>query len=165
MNYLEGDASALSTREVEELYASYGHLVLRRSRTVLRHETLAQDALQNVFIKVIRHGAGLRKVESKLAWLYTVTDRCCIDLIKSHHRELQLEDDTMLDQRQFTLPMEARSVLGRLFGKLDARERMVALLLFGDGLTQEEISQRLGWSRQTVNKKAQYIRQLALKVT
>ena len=43
-------------------------------------------------------------------------------------------------------------------------ERVIALLLFVDGLTQGEISERLGWSRQTINKKAKFIRQLALEV-
>jgi DNA-binding transcriptional regulator LsrR (DeoR family) len=41
---------------------------------------------------------------------------------------------------------------------------LVALLLYGDGLTQEEVSERLGWSRQTVNEKARLIRQIALEM-
>jgi RNA polymerase sigma-70 factor (ECF subfamily) len=152
---------ALSKLEVEELYARYGHLVLRRSRSMLRHETLAQDALQTVFLKVIRHGAALREVESKLGWLYTVTDNCCVDLMKRRRRDFSLEDQPLSDRAQPPPAVEARSTLSTLLAKLQPRERIVALLLYGDGLTQEEVSERLGWSRQTVNKKARLIRQIA----
>lgn len=156
--------AALSKIEVEELYARYGHLVLRRSRSILRHETLAHDALQTVFLKVIRQGSALRDVESKLAWLYTVTDHCCIDLMKRRRRDFSFENDPSGGRSQPPPPVEARSTLNTLLGKLQPRERIVALLLYGDGLTQEEVSERLGWSRQTVNKKAQLIRQIALEM-
>jgi RNA polymerase sigma factor (sigma-70 family) len=155
------EPGALSKMEVEELYARYGHLVLRRSRGILRHETSAHDALQTVFLKVIRHGSALRKVESKLGWLYTVTDRCCIDIMKRRRRDLRFENGPSSCSSQPPPPIEARSTLSTLLGKLQPRERIVALLLYGDGLTQEEISERLGWSRQTVNKKAKLIRQIA----
>jgi RNA polymerase sigma factor (sigma-70 family) len=155
------EPGALSKLEVEELYARYGHLVLRRSRGILRHETLAHDALQTVFLKVIRHGSALREVESKLGWLYTVTDHCCIDIIKRRRRAFSVENDASSGSSQPPPPVEARSTLNTLMRKLQPRERIVALLLYGDGLTQEEISERLGWSRQTVNKKAQLIRRIA----
>jgi RNA polymerase sigma-70 factor (ECF subfamily) len=154
-------SGALSQTEVEELYARYGHLVLRRSRSILRHETLAHDALQTVFLKVLRHGSALRQVESKLGWLYTVTDNCCIDLMKRRRRDFSFETEASTCRAQPPPPVEARSTLSTLLAKLQPRERLVALLLYGDGLTQEEVSQRLGWSRQTVNAKARLIRQLA----
>ena len=158
------EPGALSALEVEELYARYGHLVLRRSRGILRHETLAHDALQTVFVKVIRHGSALRDVESKLGWLYTVTDHCCIDIIKRRRRDFSVENAASSCSSQPPPPVEARSTLNTLLGKLQPRERIVALLLYGDGLTQQEISERLGWSRQTVNKKAQLIRRIAFEM-
>lgn len=155
------EPSALSNREVEEFYARYGHLVLRRSRGILRHETLAHDALQTVFLKVLRRGSALREAESKLAWLYTVTDRCCIDILKRSRRDSSLADEASGGSSQPPPPIEARSTLTALMDRLEPRERIIALLLYGDGLTQDEISERLGWSRQTVNKKAKLIRQMA----
>jgi RNA polymerase sigma factor (sigma-70 family) len=155
------EPGALSKLEVEELYARYGHLVLRRSRSILRHETSAHDALQTVFLKVIRQGSALRDVDSKLGWLYTVTDHCCIDIIKRRRRDFSFENGPSSCSSQPSPAIEARSTLNTLMGKLQPRERLVALLLYGDGLTQEEISERLGWSRQTVNKKAKLIRQIA----
>ena len=134
---------------------------MRRSRGILRHETLAHDALQTVFLKVIRHGSALRAVESKLGWLYTVTDHCCIVIIKRRRRDFSVENAASSCSSQPPPPIEARSTLNTLLGKLQPRERIVALLLYGDGLTQEEISERLGWSLQTVNKKAQLIRRIA----
>ncbi|MEY2935070.1 MAG: hypothetical protein RL033_5819 [Pseudomonadota bacterium] len=157
-------SAALSKLEVEELYARYGHLVLRRSHSILRHEALAHDALQTVFLKVIRHGSALREVKSQLGWLYTVTDNCCVDLMKRRRRDFSFENQPSCGRAQPPPPVEARSTLSTLLSKLQPRERLVALLLYGDGLTQEEVSERLGWSRQTVNEKARLIRQLALEM-
>ena len=39
-----------------------------------------------------------------------------------------------------------------------------AALLYGDGLSQGAVSERLGWSRQTVNKRASRVRRLALEL-
>lgn len=156
------EASSLSNREVEDLYAAYGHLVFGRVQAVLRNSALAHDALQDVFVKVIRHGAALHCVDSKLAWLYTVADRCCIDIIKRGRKHQRVDSDVLLPGVQPAPPIEARSVLGAILSKLGPEDRMIALLLYSDGLSQGEISERLGWSRQTINKRATLIRQMAL---
>ena len=64
----------LSNSEVARVYRRYGHLMLRRCRVVLRDETLADDALQEAVIKLMRYGAELQQVDAKLRWLYRVTE-------------------------------------------------------------------------------------------
>ncbi len=152
----------LSNSEVAEVYRRYGHLMLRRCRVVLRNVALAHDALQDAFIKIIRYGAELQNVDAKLRWLYRVADRCCFDVLS--RRERLEEDfkpvvDTGLPHPAVRL--EVRDSVMSFLDRLEDRERTVAVLHFVDGCKQGEIAEEMGWSRQTVNKKLQAIRQMA----
>ena len=44
---------------VEEYYKKYGPMVLRRCRTLLSNEDKALDAMQDVFIKLIKKDSDL----------------------------------------------------------------------------------------------------------
>lgn len=154
-------SSELSNAEVVDLYKRYGHLVLRRTRVMLRDAQLAEDVLQSVFLKVMRNGASIRGADSQLAWLYRAVDRCCFDLIDQLRRRERRERYRWFDSAESRPSIEERSFLSALWHRLDPQERAVAMLLYSDGLSQDEASHRLGWSRQTINKKAMAIRQLA----
>ena len=41
--------------DVESYYERFGPMVLRRCRTLLRNDTQAQDAMQDVFVAILRH--------------------------------------------------------------------------------------------------------------
>jgi RNA polymerase sigma factor (sigma-70 family) len=155
-------SSQLSNMELIELCRTYGYLVQVRSRRVLRNHHLCEDVVQNVFVKLMRHGAGIREARSKLAYLYAITDRCCIDVLRSWRRDrglLQREAVEADTGEAPAAPYEQRDALCRLLDLLEPFDRLVALEL-SDGLTQEEIAQRLSCSRQTVNKKVGAIRRL-----
>src|SRR5687768_1267942 len=65
--------------EIEEAYRRYGHLVLRRCRRILKDDAAAEDALQEVFLRLWRYGEAYLIADSKVSWLYRVADRCCFD--------------------------------------------------------------------------------------
>src|SRR5258708_39614871 len=69
--------------EVAEAYRQYGHLVLRRCRRILRGDGGAEDALQEVFVRLWRYGEAFAAAESKGLWLFRVDDRCCFDHLSS----------------------------------------------------------------------------------
>lgn len=114
----------------------------------------------------MRHGSGVREADSQLGRLNRVADRCCLDLIARKQRErLALTAVIEPDSELRAMPaLETRSVLSRLLSHLEPKDRLPAQLLYGDGSSQGDVSKRLGWSRQTVNKHAARIRRLALQL-
>ena len=58
--------SGLNNAEVADVYRQYGHLLLRRCRLITRDDALAEDALQEAFVRVMRYGRGLHEARSKL---------------------------------------------------------------------------------------------------
>jgi RNA polymerase sigma-70 factor (ECF subfamily) len=149
---------------VAELYCRTGSLVLRRCRLLLGDPAEAEDAMQEVYLRLLRYGHSLRQDRVPLAWLYRTAERCCFDRRRKRAREPICERDTLVEA--LSVPAgDARYEAGRLvlrfFDGLTEKLQRVALMHYVDGLTQERIAVELGWSRRTVGKKIAKLRRRA----
>jgi RNA polymerase sigma-70 factor (ECF subfamily) len=153
---------AIDEPELTRIYRQYRHQILRRCRRILRDEHAAEDVTQIVFMKLWRYGESFRLAESQLSWLYRVADRCCFDELRRIGPRI---DDSSIDEHAETEgvldSVEARDLVRRFFGRFDDRVKKVALLRYGEGMSQEEIADETNWSRQTVFKKLTLVRQRA----
>jgi RNA polymerase sigma-70 factor (ECF subfamily) len=151
--------------EVAEAYDRYGHLVFRRCQRILRNHAAADDALQEVYVRLWRYGDAFRHAESKVSWLYRVAERCCFDQLA----RLRSRAESPLEEfRESSSPAPShaetiadRDVVMRFLDRFDERVKQVAILHYLDELTQEEISAATGWSRPTVRKKITYLKEQA----
>ncbi len=143
------------------LYAKYGFFLLRRCRTILRNDALADDALQEAFVKVMASGAAIREAREPLRWLYRVADHCCFDTLRKRRASVETPGDTDTARAHPAVAIELRDAVLRLLGTFDEREMRIALLLFVDGMSQGEIADEVGVSRVTINKKIKAIRACA----
>ena len=157
----------LSEAEVAHAYRTYGALLLRRCRVILRNDALADDAFQEAFVKLIRHGARYRDATSKLRWLYRLADRCCFALLK--RRKQRSERDAQ--NRAITLDGPApphtsvdvvvRDAAMRILDALDAKDRAIAMMAFVDGMSHRVSGEEGGWARQTIHTRLVRIRKRA----
>ena len=145
----------LSAREIEQIYGTYGFLIHRRCRSVLRDEAAAQDAFQDVFVNLIRYGAAFRDADAKLGWLYRVADRCCFAHLAKRKKDPEaIADDVAAPDRDLEVRQSVLSALRHL----DEDDRTLAVMAFVEGRSQGEIGEALGWSRQTINKRIKRLR-------
>ena len=151
--------------DVESHYLRYGPMVLRRCRTLLRDPAKAEDAMQDVFVSLIRSEGRLRD-EAPGALLLRVATNVCLNKLRGDKRrpedaheddELALRiaqaDDGGGDAESRTL---ARSVLGKLFGSDDplaASTRSLAFMHLVDGMTLEEVARESRLSVSGVRKR------------
>jgi RNA polymerase sigma-70 factor (ECF subfamily) len=149
---------ALGSEEVSALYARYGFFLLRRCRMILRDGALADDALQEAFVKVMRGGGAIREANEPLRWLYRVVDHCCFDALRRRRLSVETSSDDEGASGHPAAAIELRDAVLRLLGTFDETEMRIALLLFVDGLSQGEIAEEIGVSRVTINKKIQAMR-------
>lgn len=154
----------LSRQEVAQTYTKYGGLMLRRCRVILRDDALADDAFQNAFVKLIRHGRAFREADRKVPWLYRLCANCCFDLLakrkRTDERHRASPDPVRLHP---AIDAEQRDAALRVLGQLDDKERRIAVMAFVDGASKREIGEELGWSRQTVHAKLKTIREKAIR--
>ena len=148
---------------VSDAYTRMGHLVRTRCRRIMRDDAETDDVLQEVFVRTWRFIDAYRAASSKLAWLYTVGDRCCFDaLAKRASRAARVE--TVRHEATSVQPsaaLEDREVVLAFLHCFDERVQRVAVLHYLDEMTQDEIAASTGWSRQTVWKKLQLLRERA----
>src|SRR5512136_204343 len=87
-----GSAPAI---DVDALYRRYGPMVLRRCRALLRDEDRALDAMQDVFVQVLRHKDSLNaRYPSSL--LYRIATNTCLNSIRSARRRRDISNDDLL---------------------------------------------------------------------
>ena len=151
--------------DVESHYLRYGPMVLRRCRSLLRDPAKAEDAMQDVFVSLIRSEDRLRE-EAPGALLLRVATNVCLNRLRGERRrpedahdddDLALRiaqaDDGSGDAESRTL---ARSVLGKLFGADDplaASTRSLAFMHLVDGMTLEEVAREARLSVSGVRKR------------
>ena len=154
---------ALTPAEASRLYERYGFLIIRRCRTILRDPSGAEDALQQVFEKLLRTGAGVRDADQPLRWLYRVADRVCFDRLRQRRRspESPMAVDPVPEVVHADVDAALREAVLSLLKALGEQEQQIAVLLFVDGMNQGEIAAELGLSRVTVNKRVQALRERA----
>src|SRR3954469_16401985 len=71
----------------DELYEGFGATIYARCRQMLRDPTAAQDATQEVFLKVHRALDRLRGSREAFTWLYrTATNHCLNELRNGRQR-------------------------------------------------------------------------------
>lgn len=157
---------ALTKDELAELYQRYGFLLRRRCRALLRDEEQAEDALQSAFVKIVESKGALQIAQNRLAWMYQVVDRFCLDAL----RRRKVRRAEPIDQREDAEPaapgvnLEARDAITRVLHELSDSEYEVAVLAYVDGVPQSEIAKLLRLSRPTIWKRLVAVRARAAKL-
>jgi RNA polymerase sigma-70 factor (ECF subfamily) len=139
----------------EQLMRQYERMVLVTALRLLGSMADAQDASQEVFLKLYRN---LDKVESSAAfpgWLYRVTVNACHDLRRKRPSSVPMEDagdpvSGEADPQQRATAEERRRVLQLSLRMLSEKEREAIVLRDLEGLSTEEVARVLGSSEATV---------------
>ena len=156
--------SGLTPEEVRVVYTRYGSFLRRRARVLLRDTALADDALQNACLGLLRGGASFREAKEPLGYLYRTVDRAVFDLYRTRKRKpLPGAEPDVLATIAIAPGLDPwlfRAAAG-LLEELDDEGRELAVMAFVDGFDQGEIAERLGLSRVTVNKRVQALREKA----
>jgi RNA polymerase sigma-70 factor (ECF subfamily) len=150
----------VSTPSVEQLYERYGPMVLRRCKKLLRDEARALDAMQDVFVLVLRHQHRLDE-KSGSSLLYTLATNVCLNALRGSRRKPEDRDDELVLAVAGDLDLEQRaqnrSLLGKLFQDAPEKTAAIAVMHYLDGMTWEEVARELDMSVSGVRKRARSI--------
>lgn len=128
-------------------------MVLRTSYRLLGNREDAQDAAQEVFLKLYRNLRRIDETRALAPWLYRVTVNECRDL-RRRHREAPLEDapePVAHDQTtERIVREEQRAMVARSLRCLSPKERAAVVLRDIEGLPASEVAKAIGASEATV---------------
>jgi RNA polymerase sigma-70 factor (family 1) len=147
-----GDEAAFT-----RLFEHYSDSVYKAAWWYLKSHALAQEIVQEVFIKVWNKKADLRQVLSFYPWLSTMTKNYIIDYLRSMSSKALTQqawaDDMPVEEN--SADYKARTsqyerLLEQAIQRLPSQQRKIYRLARMDGLSYDEIGQHLSLSPFTV---------------
>ena len=125
----------------------------------VRNETVADDILQEVFVKIIKNIDKLRDKTKLRAWLYQITRNAVIDHYRHHKTEVSmpeiLEDVADEPEVEAQFSEELSPCIRALMERLPDKYKAAIELTEFEGLTQREMGDRFGLSLAGAKSRAQ----------
>lgn len=134
-------------KAISLLYDNYGDTLLGVAKKVVRSDDIAQDVLQESFVKIWKKADSYDPSKAKLfTWLFRITRNTAIDKLRSINtksdKEIQIDvSDVYTIGIESTNP-ELMDVQEHL-DSIDEKYRIVLDALFFQGMTQQEASEEL----------------------
>jgi RNA polymerase sigma factor (sigma-70 family) len=137
----------------EGVVHAYESRLLRYATSIVNNPDLAQDVVQEVFIRLFRKWREAFEPSAALtSWLYRTTHNCAVDLIRKHERRHRVEQEHHDDQPEpLVLHPAGEGVSGEqrlqaALAMLPARDRELVVLKVFEEKSYKEISAITGLS-------------------
>ncbi|MDX2011616.1 MAG: RNA polymerase sigma factor [Myxococcaceae bacterium] len=155
-----------ATGRVSDLYRKFGPAIYSRCRRLLKDDALAEDATQEVFVRVMRHIEVAPDDAAALAWIYRISTNFCLNQIRDRSRQAEptAPDELPEGEGEVLEPkMLDRTLAMQLVERTPEKLRETVVLYYVDGLEQEQVAQTLGISRRTVINRLQEFQERSRK--
>jgi len=148
----EGDKRAIPL-----IYENYSGSLLGVIQKITIDSALAEDALQESFIKIWRNAKKYDASKAKLfTWLYRIARNTAIDKLRSHNikftKEIHIADSSVYKLATPGLNQDTID-LKKHVASLDSKYQIVLKALFFEGMTQQEASEELSIPLGTVKSR------------
>jgi len=140
--------------QLEKLMEEYGTQLLRMCAVYLRDADLAQDAVQDTFIKAYRHLPAFRGKCSVKSWLMGIAINTCRDYLRTawfRHIDRRTDSDA-LPETPAPNEFKDHTVLAEV-NRLPKRYREVILLRYYQGMKLKETADALQISTSSVKQR------------
>lgn len=157
----EGDRQAFSI-----LYEATWKAQYFTALSVLKDGQMAEDAVQNAYLKAMEYIGSLENTDNFLSWIGKITYHCCMDILRKKKRvDTSFEDETVLripDPDAASNPLgtaitnEKQENLLKLVSELKTDHRTVVLLRYYYNMKVKEIADIMECSEGTVKSRIHY---------
>ncbi len=141
-----GTLSTANEKEFARVYEKYVDSVYRVCLMLLKNTSDAQDAVQNVFIKLINKKEDFENENHLKAWLITVAKNECKNVLK-HWFFSQRSDSSQLEN--ITYSDKNDSLINEIF-ELPDKYKLPLYLYYYEGYSTQETAEILGIKHSTL---------------
>jgi len=149
----EGDQRAFNY-----FYEQHSLIIYRRLKKMVKIDTLADEFLQDVFVKLWEKRHLIDPEQSLKAYLHLIAQNLVFDFYRKLAREARLQEEVKLTFSEFHNPIqedfyfkETTDVLQKAINNLPAQQKLVFTLCKIQGKSYEEVGRDLGISTSTIN--------------
>jgi RNA polymerase sigma factor (sigma-70 family) len=139
-----------------ELVRRHVDLVYSAARRQVRSTQLAEEVAQSVFVDLARNAGRLRPDQPLGAWLYVVTRRTAIDVIRRESRRREREQTAMEIAAMNSTPPpwpQVEPLLDEAMESLGDADRRAVLLRYFDNQPLRDVGLALGVSEDAAQKR------------
>ena len=140
-------------------------MVLRRCRYLLRDEESASDAMQDVFVQVLRKKETLTATAPS-SLLYRIATNVCLNILRKRWRES--DDDSAIESIVGSDEPENRVLdahfLDRILATQRDSTRTMAVYHYVDGMTLDETAALVNISVSGVRKRLRSLKEISLRL-
>jgi len=158
----------MEEQTLEGAYRRWGKLIFRRCLRLLGDTAAAEDATQEVFVRLMRHMGRLAPEGGYLPWIYRVATNHCLNALRDGAR-LDVRDPATLPQAGDDGEVgrfAERELTAQLLRRFDEETQTIAVMSLVDGMSRDEVAEVLQISRKTVGRKlGKFIERSRLFVT
>jgi RNA polymerase sigma-70 factor, ECF subfamily len=161
---MAGEAIALAQQEedlLETAVREHARLVYRIAYSVLRNPADAEDATQEIFLRVLRYGRRIARIRDQKAWLARIAWRVAVERRKNIAKAAagtEEAGETLVSPGQAAdrvlLEQERGAVLERLIAALPSQLRDPLVLSTLEEIAPREVASMLGISEAAVRSRA-----------
>ena len=166
-NYLETQQSVYFSL----LYDRYVNKIFSKCISLLKNEEMAQDATQDIFMKIFLNLAKFNKKSKFSTWVYSITYNYCIDYIRRKKKEKKIFSDELENAPEIIeevpdkelLQMEVKR-LKKVLNEVPIGDKAILLMKYQDEMSIRDISHILEKSESAVKMKIKRAKHKARKV-
>ena len=129
---------------LDALIAEYGDSIYRTCYLYLKDIHLAQDALQDTFLKVYRNYHTLRETEQRKTWIVSIAINVCKDYLRKSRFWVVDEDKATRESAVWDeIPLLADNTVSAAIAELKPKYREIVLLYYYQEFKISEIAKVL----------------------
>ena len=149
-------AKSLEEAAFTELAARYHAPALRVATGMLLGMSMADDAVQEAFVRVVKSRHHYDKSRPFAAWFFTILRHICLDIRRretrfSHAIGAAMTHQDMVDE----VRKPDVNTAADLLAEIDPEDQQLLMMKVVNGLTFKEVSEVLGCSEEAAKKRAQ----------
>ncbi len=142
------------------LYRKYADKVYRKCITLLKDQGLAEDATQEIFVKIMLSLANFNEKAQFSTWIYSITYNFCIDIIRKQKKTKNLFVDDIerapdvADEipDEFLRSMEVKR-LKIVLDTIPTDDHAILLMKYQDDMSIKDIADGLGKTESAIKMK------------
>ncbi len=149
------------------LYTRYSSKIFGKCLSILKDEEKAEDATQEIFVKILLNLAKFSGKSKFSTWIYSITYNFCIDSIRKGKKDKSVLVEDMTNEHdvaedgvedRFLLEMNVRR-LKIILEKIPVTDKAILLMKYQDDMSIKEISGILDKSESAIKMKIKRAKQ------
>lgn len=145
-----------SETTLSRLHAEHAANVYRFAWSVTKDETLAQDVVQELFLKLARDGDAVTNARSERAVIFTIARNLSLDALRRRSREEKALSAWEQELPGWFEPAVDHQALIAALAELPEEQRSVVHLHVWEDMTFRAIGELLGQPTQTIASRYRY---------